>query len=233
MALTAEDILAGQVFIIDKPLDWTSFQVVNKMRYLLKKKYNLKKLKVGHAGTLDPKATGVLIVCTGKATKTIQGIQDTHKEYTGAIELGTISGRFDSEGPFTHDVDYSHVTPENIQETKKLFQGEIDQTPPIFSALKKDGKPLYLYARAGEEVEIKSRKVTVLNFEITKIELPFIYFRIACSKGTYIRSIANDFGKALNSGSYLQSLLRTKVGNYHIENAISLDDFIAEYQVED
>ena len=225
MSLSLEEYQSGQVFLIDKPLEWSSFQAVNKMKHAIKRKFNIRKIKIGHAGTLDPMATGLLIVCAGKATKTIQGIQDTDKEYTGTIKLGTVSSSYDSEGPFTETCDFSHVTEELILETTKQFTGDIMQTPPIFSALKKDGKPLYEYARAGEEVEIKQRPVHIAAFEVTKIELPDIHFRIACTKGTYIRSIAHDFGKAMNSGSYLSALRRTKIGDYNVEDATLVTDW--------
>lgn len=227
MSLTLEEYQAGQVFLIDKPLEWSSFQAVNKMKHAIKRKFNIRKIKIGHAGTLDPMATGLLIVCCGKATKTIQGIQDTDKEYTGTITLGTISASYDSEGPFIGNPDYSHVSKELIQETTKQFSGNIMQTPPIFSALKKDGKPLYEYARAGEDVEVKQRAVRIDAFEITKINLPHIEFRIACTKGTYIRSIANDFGKAMNTGSYLSALRRTKIGDYKVEESTMVTDWEA------
>lgn len=226
MSLTLEEYQAGQVLLIDKPLEWSSFQAVNKIKHAIKRKFNLRKIKVGHAGTLDPMATGLLIICTGKATKTIQGIQDTNKEYTGTITLGTVSASYDSEGPFTETCDYSHITEELIHKTIEQFKGDIMQTPPIFSALKKDGKPLYEYARAGETVEIKKRPVRIDTFEITKIELPHIHFRIACTKGTYIRSIAHDFGKALNSGSYLSALRRTKVGQFDVAKATLVTEWV-------
>ncbi|MCT4623436.1 MAG: tRNA pseudouridine(55) synthase TruB [Schleiferiaceae bacterium] len=225
MSLSLEEYQAGQVLLIDKPLEWSSFQAVNKIKHGIKRKFNIKKIKVGHAGTLDPMATGLLIVCTGKATKTIQSIQDTDKEYTGTITLGIVSASYDSEGPFIEICDYSHVTEDMIIETTNQFKGDILQAPPIFSALKKDGKPLYEYARAGEEVEIKKRPVRIDAFEITRIELPEIDFRIACTKGTYIRSIAHDFGKALNSGSYLSALRRTKIGDYNVDDATLVNEW--------
>ncbi len=227
MSLSLEEYQAGQVFLIDKPLEWSSFQAVNKMKHAIKRKFDIRKIKIGHAGTLDPMATGLLIVCAGKATKTIQGIQDTDKEYTGTIKLGTVSASYDSEGPFIENPDYSHVNDELILQTTEQFKGDIMQTPPIFSALKKDGKPLYEYARAGEEVEIKKRAVRIDAFEVTKIDLPEIHFRIACTKGTYIRSIAHDFGKAMSSGSYLSALRRTKIGNYNVEDATLVTDWEA------
>lgn len=225
MSLSLEEYQAGQVILIDKPLEWTSFDVVNKIKYTLLRTFKIKKIKVGHAGTLDPMATGLLTVCTGKATKTIQSIQDTDKEYIGIITLGTVSASYDSEGPFIETCNYSHVTKEMIQKATQQFRGEVWQQPPVFSALKKDGKPLYEYARAGEEVEVPKRKIHIEAFDITKIDGPNIHFRIACSKGTYIRSIAHDFGKVLNSGSYLSALRRTKVGNLKVEDAVSIQEW--------
>jgi tRNA pseudouridine55 synthase len=219
--MTAEDLLNGQTLLIDKPLKWSSFQAVNKLKYSLKNKYGLpKKFKIGHAGTLDPLATGLLIVCTGKSTKTISEIQGQEKEYTGTITVGATTPSYDLETEIDATFPINHITETLIQETTKQFLGEIDQKPPVFSAIKKDGKRLYEHARAGEEVEIKSRKVTMHEFEITRIALPEIDFRIKCSKGTYIRSIAYDFGLALQSGGHLTALRRTKIGNYSVENAV-------------
>lgn len=224
--MQAEEYLAGQVLLIDKPLTWSSFQAVNKLKYLLKRKYNLpKKFKIGHAGTLDPLASGLLIICTGKFTKKITEIQAQEKEYTGTITVGATTPSYDLETEVDATFPTEHITPELILETTKQFLGEIDQKPPVFSAIKKDGKRLYEHARAGEEVEIKARKTTIYEFEITRIALPEIDFRIKCSKGTYIRSIAFDFGNALQSGGHLTALRRTKIGNYSVENAISPLDF--------
>ena len=224
--MTKEDILNGQVLLIDKPLTWSSFQAVNKLKYALKRKHDLpKKFKIGHAGTLDPLATGLLIICTGKFTKTISEIQGQEKEYTGTITVGATTPSYDLETEVDATFPTEHITETLIQETTKQFLGEIDQKPPVFSAIKKDGKRLYEHARAGEEVEIKTRKVTMHEFEITRIALPEIDFRIKCSKGTYIRSIAYDFGLALNSGGHLTALRRTKIGDYFVENAVSPTSF--------
>jgi len=224
--MTAEDYLEGQILLIDKPLKWSSFQAVNKLKYILKRKYNLpKKFKIGHAGTLDPLATGLLIVCTGKFTKRITDIQAQAKEYTGTITVGGTTPSYDLETEVDATFPTEHITSELIQETVKQFLGEIDQKPPIFSAIKKEGKRLYEHARAGEEVEIAFRKTTIHEFEITRIALPDIDFRVKCSKGTYIRSLAYDFGKALNSGGYLSSLCRTKIGEFKVENAVSPEEF--------
>ena len=224
--MTVEDYQAGQVLLIDKPLNWTSFQVVNKLRWEIRQAFNIKKIKVGHAGTLDPLATGLLIICTGKMTKQIDTFQGQIKEYTGTITLGGTTPSFDLESEINETFPTDHITEALIHETTKQFIGEIDQFPPVFSALKKDGKRLYEYARAGETVEIKSRKITINEFEITKINGNSIDFRVVCSKGTYIRSLANDFGKALNSGGHLSALRRTKIGDFHVDNALSKEDFI-------
>jgi tRNA pseudouridine55 synthase len=224
--MTAEDFLEGQIILIDKPLTWSSFQAVNKLKYILKRKYDLpKKFKIGHAGTLDPLATGLLIICTGKFTKKITEIQAQTKEYTGTITVGATTPSYDLETEIDATFSIEHITEDLIKETTKQFLGEIDQKPPVFSAIKKDGKRLYEHARAGEEVEIASRKTTIYEFEITRIELPEIDFRIACSKGTYIRSIAFDFGIALNSGGHLTKLRRTKIGNYSVDDGVSPEKF--------
>ena len=224
--LTAEDYLAGQVILVDKPITWSSFQAVNKLKYLLINIVKLpKKFKIGHAGTLDPLATGLLIVCTGKFTKTISEIQAQKKEYTGTFVLGATTPSYDLETEIDATFPTSHINEQLILETTKQFLGEIDQKPPVYSAIKKDGVRLYEHARAGETVEIASRKTTIYEFEITRIDLPEIDFRVACSKGTYIRSLAFDFGLALNSGAYLSSLRRTKIGDYEVKNAIDITLF--------
>ncbi|MBE9575539.1 tRNA pseudouridine(55) synthase TruB [Flavobacterium proteolyticum] len=230
--MSAEEFLAGKVLLIDKPLTWSSFQAVNKLKYILKRKYDLpKKFKIGHAGTLDPLASGLLIICTGKFTKKITEIQAQEKEYTGTIFVGATTPSYDLETEIDATFPTKHITEELILETTKQFIGEIDQKPPVFSAIKKDGKRLYEHARAGEEVEIQSRKTTIYEFEITRIALPEIDFRVKCSKGTYIRSLAYDFGLALKSGGHLTALRRTKIGDYDVKNAISPEDF--EKQIKD
>ncbi len=224
---TAEDFLEGQILLIDKPLTWSSFQAVNKLKYLLKREFDLpKKFKIGHAGTLDPLATGLLIICTGKFTKKITEIQSQTKEYTGTLTVGGTTPSYDLETEINQTFPTAHITPELIQQTTQLFLGEIDQKPPVFSAIKKDGKRLYEHARAGEEVEISSRKTTIYEFEITNINLPNIDFRVQCSKGTYIRSLAFDFGIALQSGAHLSALRRTKIGDYDVTNAQSPEQFL-------
>lgn len=226
---TAEDFQNGQIILIDKPLIWSSFQAVNKLKYILKRKYNLpKKFKIGHAGTLDPLATGLLIICTGKFTKKITEIQAQTKEYTGTITVGATTPSYDLETEVDANFPINHIDEELIQQTAKNFIGEIDQKPPVFSAIKKDGKRLYEHARAGEEVEIQSRKTTIYEFEITRIALPEIDFRVQCSKGTYIRSLAFDFGVALKSGAHLTALRRTKIGDYSVENAVTPEIFEKE-----
>ena len=226
--LTAEDYQSGQVLLIDKPLTWTSFQAVNKLRWEIRQAFNIKKIKVGHAGTLDPLATGLLIICTGKMTKQINKFQGQDKEYTGTFTIGGTTPSYDLETDIDKTFPTEHITEDLIHEATHQFIGSIEQFPPIFSALKKDGKRLYEFARAGEDVEIKSRTVSVSEFEITNIVGNHINFRIVCSKGTYIRSLAYDFGKALNSGAHLSELRRTKIGDFHVDNAMSPEDFIAK-----
>lgn len=220
--MNVEKIQEGHVFLIDKPLDWTSFDVVNKIRWNIRKAYNLKKIKVGHAGTLDPKATGLLLVCTGKWTKRIDELQAQEKTYTGTIKLGVTTPTYDLESEENEIFPTEHITEEIIHETTKQFIGEIEQFPPMHSAIKVDGKRLYELARDGQEIERKARKVNILDFKITKINLPFVDFEVDCSKGTYIRSLAYDFGKALNSGGYLTALRRTKIGEFDVINCENL-----------
>lgn len=224
--LTKDDYISGQVLLIDKPLNWTSFQVVNKLRWEIRQAFTIKKIKVGHAGTLDPLATGLLVICTGKMTKQIDTFQGQIKEYTGTITLGSTTPSFDLETEVNKTFSTEHITETLIKETTKEFIGDIQQFPPVFSALKKDGKRLYEFARAGEEVEIKSRTVNISEFEITTIDGLNISFRVVCNKGTYIRSLANDFGKALQSGAHLSALRRTKIGDFDVDNATSIDAFI-------
>ncbi|MFH4966808.1 tRNA pseudouridine(55) synthase TruB [Gaetbulibacter sp. M240] len=223
---TKEDFLAGQVILIDKPLNWTSFQVVNKLRWAIRKAFNIKKIKVGHAGTLDPLATGLLVICTGKMTKQIDSFQGQTKEYTGTIVLGSTTPSYDLETEINKSYPTEHITEILIHQTTQKFTGTIEQVPPVFSAVKKDGKRLYEFAREGQEVEIKSRKVTIDTFDITNISGLNVDFKVVCSKGTYIRSLANDFGKALNSGAHLVALRRTKIGDFHVDTALSIDTFI-------
>ena len=229
--MTEEDYKNGQVLLIDKPLNWTSFQVVNKLRWEIRQRFNIKKIKVGHAGTLDPLATGLLIICTGKQTKEIHIYQGQIKEYTGTITLGATTPSYDLETEINQTFSTEHITEDLLKETTKQFIGDIQQKPPIFSAIKKDGKRLYELARKGETTEINARTVTVSEFEITNINLPQVDFKVVCSKGTYIRSIAFDYGKALNSGGYLSALRRTKIGNYSVDDALSVEEFIENLKV--
>lgn len=218
--MTSEKLLEGYVFLLDKPLDWTSFQAVNKMKYKLKSEFGLpKKFKIGHAGTLDPKATGLLIVCTGKFTKKIPEIQDAPKEYWTEIKIGVQTESYDTEKPEILQQDISHISEENVKEVLEKFLGEIEQTPPIFSAIKIDGKRAYDMARAGQEVEMKSRKTTINYIKDVEINFPLVSFTVGCSKGTYIRSLAHDIGQELRVGAYLTQLRRTKIGDYTVENA--------------
>lgn len=220
--MTDTDFLEGQIILLDKPLDWTSFQAVNKLKYKLKSEFNLpKKFKIGHAGTLDPRATGLLIVCTGKFTKIIPEIQDAPKEYFTEIKIGVQTESYDTEKPEILQQDISNITEEQIKETLEKFLGEIDQKPPIFSAIKIEGNRAYDLARAGKEVEMKSRKTTINYIKDIEIELPFVRFTVGCSKGTYIRSLAHDIGQELGVGAYLTNLRRTKIGDYKIENGSS------------
>jgi tRNA pseudouridine55 synthase len=235
----------GEVLLIHKPLTWTSFQVVNKMKYLIKNfernrisqgqntglsniQYPTSNLKIGHAGTLDPLATGLLIVCTGKQTKNIESYQAQEKEYTGTFFIGATTPCFDLEKEIDATYPTEHITPELIQETTKLFVGKIQQTPPLFSAIKIDGKRAYDIARAGKTAEIKSKEIEISVFEITRIALPEVDFRVVCSKGTYIRSLARDFGEALNSGAHLTALCRTRIGNYLLSDAMTIQQFEEE-----
>jgi tRNA pseudouridine55 synthase len=224
--ISGDQFKDGQVLLIDKPLNWTSFQVVNKLRWEIRNRFNFKKIKVGHAGTLDPLATGLLVVCTGKMTKSITDFQGQEKEYTGIIRLGSTTPSYDLETEIDQKFPTEHLNHEMIYDAVNTFNGEIEQYPPIFSALKKDGKRLYEFARSGESVDIKPRKVSITEFEITNINNLDVSFRIKCSKGTYIRSIANDFGKILNSGGHLINLRRTKIGVFDVTNALSPIEFI-------
>ncbi|MFK8059638.1 MAG: tRNA pseudouridine(55) synthase TruB [Polaribacter sp.] len=221
-----EDYQNGQVLLIDKPLHWTSFQAVNKLRWHIKQRFNIKKIKVGHAGTLDPLATGLLIICTGKQTKQIDTYQGQIKEYTGTFTLGETTPSYDLETEVDKTFPTAHISEELVHKTTQQFLGDIQQKPPIFSAIKKDGKRLYELARKGETTEIKSRTVTISEFEITNIDFPKVDFRVVCSKGTYIRSLAYDFGLALNSGAHLSALRRTKIGDFSVDNALSIEGFI-------
>lgn len=222
---TAEEFKTGQILLLDKPLEWTSFQLVNKVRWLIKKSCGIKKIKVGHAGTLDPLASGLLIICTGKFTKKIQELQGQEKEYTGTFSLGATTPSYDLETEIDQEFSVNHITEEDLNRAVLKFTGKIEQKPPVFSALKKEGKRLYEFARKGEDVKVNTRPVEISDFEIDSSRFPEIDFRVVCSKGTYIRSLAHDFGKALDSGAHLSKLRRTRIGDYSVEKAFSVESF--------
>ncbi|MCU0379787.1 MAG: tRNA pseudouridine(55) synthase TruB [Chitinophagaceae bacterium] len=214
-----EPYAEGSVLLIDKPLRWTSFDVVKKIRILTRIS------KIGHAGTLDPLATGLLIICTGKFTKKINEYMAREKEYTGHITLGAVTPTYDLESAPTDHKPFEHLTESDIRAAAETFTGQIEQVPPLHSAIKKDGKPAYLAARQGKEIKLEPRKVTIAVFEITKVELPMVHFRVVCSTGTYIRSLAFDLGQALGCGAYLSSLRRTRIGEFRVEDAMSVQAF--------
>lgn len=220
------NFLAGAVLLVDKPQGWTSFDVVNKIRYKLKKQLNVKKIKVGHSGTLDPMATGLLVICTGKFTKKLTEFQGFSKDYEGTLMLGATTPSYDAETAIEETFPYDHIDNEMLAEARKMFLGDIEQVPPMFSAIKVDGQPLYKKARKGQKIDIDPRPVNISNFELSRIELPEVDFKVSCSKGTYIRSLAHDFGKAVRSGAYLTRLRRTRVGDFHLKDAWDLKDLI-------
>lgn len=222
--------LEGEVILIDKPYGWSSFQALNAVRWTLRRAFSLKKLKVGHAGTLDPLATGLLILCTGKSTRKINELQGMPKEYTGTFHLGATTPSYDLETEPGPQGPVDHLTPDRLQAAARALTGEIVQQPPVFSAIKKDGKRLYEYARSGRDVEVPLRKVTIESFEITRVALPEVDFRVRCSKGTYIRSLAHDFGQILGTGAYLSALRRTKTGIYTVNKALTPDTFRAAFR---
>jgi tRNA pseudouridine55 synthase len=224
-SLNGIDFQEGAVLLFDKPLDWTSFDLVNKVRWLLCKKLHIKKLKVGHAGTLDPKATGLVIVCTGKATKTIDSLQAEEKEYIATLKLGATTPSYDLEKEEDKTYPTEHITLELVQEKLKTFTGEIDQVPPIFSAIKVEGKRAFEFARKGNDPLLDARKITIYSIEVVRFEMPELVLRINCSKGTYIRSLARDLGESLGSGAYLTGLIRTKSGAKMLENAFTIEKF--------
>lgn len=220
------NLAEGEVLLINKPSDWTSFDVVNKLRYAITRRVG-ERLKVGHAGTLDPLATGLLIICTGKMTKRIDEYQGMDKEYTGTILLGATTDTYDSEMAPNATYPTAHITEQMMRNAAKAYTGTIQQMPPVYSAIKVDGKAAYLNARKGKEVELKPREIRIDEFELTRIEMPEVDFRVSCSKGTYIRSLAHDFGKALNSGAYLKTLCRTSIGNFHLSDAVTIEQALA------
>ena len=219
------DFVAGEIIAINKPYTWTSFQIVNKIRYHLSRKYGIKRFKVGHAGTLDPLASGVLLLCTGKATQRIEELQSRTKEYEAEIMLGATTPSFDMEHPVDATYPYEHITREMVEETLKQFVGEIAQRPPLFSACKVDGKRAYDLARKGSDMQLEPKQIRIDSIELLECELPKIRIRVVCGKGTYIRSLARDIGVALESGGYLTDLVRTRIGEYRIENCITPDLF--------
>lgn len=211
-----EELKSGAVFLVDKPLDWTSFQVVNKLRWIIRKTFKIKKIKVGHAGTLDPLATGLLIICIGKKTKEIDTYQGKEKEYTGTITVGGTTASFDLEEEIDQTFPTEHITEEELQAAALKLTGEIEQYPPVFSAVKIDGKRAYESARKGEDVKVKPRQVSISKFDIDTSEFPKVHFTIICSKGTYIRSMASDFGKLLDNGAHLSALRRERIGEFSL-----------------
>ncbi len=226
------DFLAGEVLLVNKPKTWTSFDVVNKIRYALRSRLNVKKIKVGHAGTLDPMATGLLIICTGKFTKKLNDFQGLPKRYTGTIKLGATTPSYDAESEVDATFPTEHITAELLETARQRFLGTIEQMPPIFSAIKIDGVRAYKSARKGKTVEMKSRTVEITEFELTRTELPEVDFTVTCSKGTYIRSLAFDLGKALNSGGYLTALHRDRIGAFGATDVWELDALIKEINPE-
>ena len=220
------DFEAGEVLLFDKPYGWSSFDVVNKVRYQIRNYLGKRNIKVGHAGTLDPLASGLLMICTGKATKRIEDLQAGEKEYTGTFVLGASTASFDLEKPIDKNFPTDHITPELILQAASTFIGDQMQVPPVFSAIKIEGRRAYKFARQQEDVEIKARPITITEFEVTSISLPEVNFRIVCSKGTYIRSIARDFGERLDSGAYMSALRRTRSGDHSIEDAHEVEAFV-------
>jgi len=225
--LSTADFRDGACVLVDKPEGWTSFDVVNKIRATLRHVYQVKKIKVGHAGTLDPMATGLLLICTGKCTKQLSELQGLDKEYAGEMMFGAVTASYDRETEPENPKSCEHITVDEIHSAAAGFIGQIEQIPPMYSAIKKDGQPLYKAARRGEEVVREGRKVAVHSFEITHVDLPKVAFRVSCSKGTYIRSLAHDLGQLLSCGAYLTALRRTRIGDYKIEHAWDLELLIA------
>lgn len=224
----AFDFETGEVILVNKPLKWTSFDVVNRIRIVIKQSLGIKKIKVGHAGTLDPLADGLLILCTGRYTKKIEEYQAQEKEYTGTFRLGATTPSYDLEHEVDEEFPFSHITSERIMEVVKEMTGDINQVPPVFSAIKINGRRAYKFARKNKELELEARPITISEFEITGIEMPDVHFRVVCSKGTYIRALARDFGEALDSGAHLIALRRTRIGRFKLTDASNLEDLIEE-----
>lgn len=220
------DFIGGEVLLFDKNLEWTSFDVVQRVRNTLCRKMGIKKLKVGHAGTLDPLATGLLILCTGKATKRIEEFQAQEKEYIAVLKLGAVTPSFDRETEEENQVDCSHISEQDFKMAIKSFEGEIDQVPPVFSAVKVKGKRAFDYARNGEDVKLQAKKIVIKEIVVENFNFPFVQIKVRCSKGTYIRSLARDIGDKLGCGAYLYELRRTKIGNFEVEEAMTIDFFL-------
>jgi len=219
------NFVEGEVILIDKPLEWTSFDIVNKIRYIIRKKLNLKKIKVGHAGTLDPLATGLLIVCTGKMTKQIEKFQSQNKEYVTTLKLGATTPSFDRETQEDNSFEYKHITEDLFKSVLHKFIGETEQMPPAFSAKKVNGQKAYIAARKGKNIELKPNKIVIDAIEILEFNLPYVKIKVNCSKGTYIRALGRDIGKELKSGAYLHDLRRTKIGDYNVNDALLINEF--------
>jgi len=233
LIFTKEEIEAGQLLLIDKPLEWTSFDVVNKIRYSIKRTYGFKKIKVGHAGTLDPLATGLLLIAVGRKTKTIDDLMGLPKTYTGTFRMGETTPSYDAETAVDKTFPYKHVDASLLEEVRQSFLGKQEQVPPIFSAIKKDGKKAYESAREGTAIEMQPRSVEIMDFQIEPKNPQAIDFSVSCSKGTYIRSLAHDFGQALNSGAYLSALRRTAIGDFRIEDSLSLEQYLNSLETEE
>ena len=227
----AYDFLNGEVLLFDKSLDWTSFDLVQRVRNSLCRKMGIKKMKVGHAGTLDPLATGLMILCTGKATKQIESFQQEEKEYLATLKLGATTPSFDMETEEDSISDFSHVTRQQFEEVLNSFLGEINQVPPVFSAVKVNGKRAFEYARNGKDLELQPKKIVISNIDVEKFNLPEVKIRVVCSKGTYIRALARDLGEKLNCGAYLTGLRRTRIGGFRVEDALDMDFFLRNLNI--
>lgn len=220
------DFLGGEILLFDKDLKWTSFDLVQRVRNSLCRAMGIKKMKVGHAGTLDPLATGLMILCTGKATKLIESIQEMEKEYIATLKLGATTPSFDLETDEDSSTDITHITPEIVKSAIKSFQGESNQVPPVYSAVKVKGRRAFDYARKGEDLKLQPKKIVIHEIEIEKIDLPHVTIRVVCGKGTYIRALARDIGEKLNCGAYLTELRRTRTGKYSVKDAVTIDWFL-------
>jgi tRNA pseudouridine55 synthase len=227
------DYINGEILLFDKPYGWTSFDLVGKIRNYLSRELKIQRLKVGHAGTLDPLATGLMIICTGKATRQIESLQALEKEYTATLKMGATTPSFDMETAENQFFEINHITENTLKDILKQFTGKLDQVPPLFSAIKIEGKRAYTHARAGKDTELKPRNVFIREIEMLSFESPFVKIRVVCSKGTYIRSLVRDIGKALESGAYLTALRRTRTGDFYVQKALTFDDFKNQFQCKD